>query len=184
MRGGWEARAGFGAGIGADALGGRGANAASEPGTPDLARVAVVAPALERAAAVLCARWKPTLVLLLAAGARRRADIDRGLPEGVSAKVVTEQLRGLEADGIVERIDYRAIRHAGQRHVTYALTPAGQDLSGVVRSLAEWGIQHTRYGRGQGAPVVQGGDAAMTRNRVADADAPRVTDLLPLRPGA
>lgn len=184
MRGGWETRVGLAAGIEAGAVGDRAPNGASEPANPEAARVAVVAPALERAAAVLCARWKPTLVLLLAAGARRRGDIDRGLPEGVSAKVLTEQLRGLEADGIVERIDYRAIRHAGQRHVMYALTPAGQELSRVVQSLAQWGVDHTRYGRGPSARVVQEGDAPMPRTRVGNADAIRAPARFPFGPGA
>ena len=175
MRDGWEARAGLGRGIDGEAAGGRGF---------DDAAVAAISPALERAAAVLFARWKSTVVLLLVDGARRRGDLDRCLPSEVSTKVLTEQLRGLEADGIVERIDYRAIRHAGQRHVTYALTPAGQELSRVVQSLAQWGVEHTLYDRGAGARAVQGSDAPVPRNRVAGADDPRLPTLIPFRPGA
>ena len=185
MRGEWEARAGLGRGIDREAAGGREFDdVAAEASNPGPARVAAVSPALERAAAVLFARWKSTVVLLLADGARRRGDLDRCLPSEVSTKVLTEQLRGLEADGIVERIDYRAIRHAGQRHVTYALTPAGQELSRVVQSLAQWGAEHTPYDRGTGARAVQGGDAPMPRNRVIDADDPRLPTLIPFRPGA
>ncbi|GJG89683.1 hypothetical protein tb265_48640 [Gemmatimonadetes bacterium T265] len=188
MRGGWEARAGLGRGGDVEAVSGRGSDADGEAMTPESARMAAASPALERAAAILFARWKPTLVLLLAAGARRRGDLDRCLPSEVSTKVLTEQLRGLEADGIVERVDYRAIRHAGQRHVTYALTPAGQELSRVVQSLAQWGVEQTLYDRGTRARAVQEqeqeGNAPVPRNRVADADDPRLPTLIPFRPGA
>lgn len=103
---------------------------------------AATSAALERAAGAICARWKPTILLLLTAGARRRSELDRCLPATVSPKVLTDQLRGLEADGLVVRIDRRALRHAGQRHVTYSLTPAGEELSGVVQALARWGTAH------------------------------------------
>lgn len=184
MRGGCDACAGQGRRVQDEVTSGRGSDVGGEASAREPARVTAVSPALERAAGMLCARWKPTLVLLLAAGPRRRGDLDRCVPDGVSTKVVTEQLRGLEADGIVERVDYRAIRHAGQRHVTYALTPAGQELSCVVRSLAQWSLEHTPGGRVNGARARQGGDASVPRNRVAGADAARTPVLLPFRPGA
>ena len=98
--------------------------------------------ALERATAALCARWKSTIVLVLAAGPRRRSELDRCLPADVSQKVLTEQLRGLEADGLVRRVDYRALRRAGQRHVSYELTPAGKEVSSIVQALAQWAMTH------------------------------------------
>lgn len=173
MRGGWEARGGLARGIDVGAASGCGSDADDEASNPGSTRVAVISPALERAAAVLCARWKPTLVLLLAAGARRRGDLDRCLPEGVSTKVLTEQLRGLEADGVVERIDYRAIRHAGQRHVTYTLTPAGGELSEVVRSLARWGAMHVVPDAGVSGRGAPGSDALVSRRAVVAADGRR-----------
>ncbi len=147
-------------------------------------RVAVVSPVIERATAVLCGRWKPTLVILLTDGARRRGELDRCLPDDVSPKVLTDQLRGLEADGIVARVDYRALRRRGQRHVTYALTPAGKELSDVVRALAQWGAQHVagdldRPGRG-----ARNGDAAVARQPIAAADRPRAVRYASSRAGA
>lgn len=184
MRGGWETRAGLSRGIDGEAVGDRGFDDVAAATSPGPARIGAVSAALEGAAAVLFARWKSTVVLLLVDGARRRGDLDRCLPSEVSTKVLTEQLRGLEADGIVERTDYRAIRHAGQRHVTYALTPAGQELSRVVQALAQWGVEHTPYDCGTSARAVQGGDTPVPRHRVADADDPRLPTLIPFRPGA
>ena len=115
----------------------------ADEGALDVRDTAAASAAVERAAGALCARWKPTILLLLASGARRRSELDRCLPVAVSQKVLTEQLRGLESDGLVARVDHRALRHAGRRHVTYALTPAGEQLSDVVRALARWGTAHS-----------------------------------------
>ena len=93
---------------------------------------------LEEAVAAVAGRWKHTIVALLASGPQRRAEIDRGLPDGVSAKVVTAQLRALEADGIIARTDCRAVRGRGPRHVRYALTPLGRALRPAVEALACW----------------------------------------------
>ena len=58
----------------------------------------------------------------------------------MSAKVLTEQLRALEADGLVYRVDRTPAGHG--RHVTYALTELGQTLGPAVRSLAQWAVEH------------------------------------------
>lgn len=142
-----------------------------DSGELGLGDAAATSAALERAAGALCARWKPTIVLLLTSGARRRSELDRCLPATVSQKVLTEQLRGLEADGLVARVDHRALRHAGQRHVTYALTPAGEELSGVVRALARWGTAHR-----VGDPQLSRGQAVLRGDRPVPRTALDVSD--------
>ncbi|GJG89674.1 hypothetical protein tb265_48550 [Gemmatimonadetes bacterium T265] len=96
--------------------------------------------ALEAAVQLVAQRWKPAVVLCLAAGPRRRRDLEQHLPRGVSAKVLTEQLRALEADGIVRRVDRTPAGHG--RHVTYSLTDLGQALAPAVASLAQWAVDH------------------------------------------
>lgn len=96
--------------------------------------------ALEAAVQLVAQRWKPAVVLCLAAGPRRRRDLEEQLPRGVSAKVLTEQLRALEADGIVRRVDRTPAGHG--RHVTYSLTDVGQALAPAVASLAQWAVDH------------------------------------------
>lgn len=103
--------------------------------------------ALEAAVQLVAQRWKPAVVLQLAAGPRRRRDLEQQLPRGVSAKVLTEQLRALEADGIVRRVDRTPAGHG--RHVTYSLTDLGQALAPVVVSLAKWAVDHG-LGAGRG----------------------------------
>lgn len=96
--------------------------------------------ALEAAVQLVAQRWKSAVVLCLASGPRRRRDLEQHLPRGVSAKVLTEQLRALEADGIVRRVDRTPAGHG--RHVTYSLTDLGQALAPAVASLAQWAVNH------------------------------------------
>lgn len=94
---------------------------------------------LELAAAVLCKRWKPAILWLLLDGRLRFGELGRQLPI-VSAKVLTQQLRELERDGLVRR---EAI-DAGARQVTYALTEMGRKLADVLADLQAWGAAYHR----------------------------------------
>lgn len=110
--------------------------------------------ALESAVQLVAQRWKSAVVLCLATGPRRRRDLEEQLPRGVSAKVLTEQLRALETDGIVRRVDRTPVGHG--RHVTYSLTDLGQALAPAVASLAQWAIDHG-VGAGRGRRLFRGG---------------------------
>jgi DNA-binding HxlR family transcriptional regulator len=94
---------------------------------------------LEGAVQLFGQRWKPTVLFWLATGPQRRRDLERHLPRHVSAKVLTEQLRGLEADGLVCRVDRTPAGHG--RHVTYALTAFGETLRPVIAVLARWSFE-------------------------------------------
>jgi DNA-binding HxlR family transcriptional regulator len=88
-----------------------------------------------RASEILADRWTLLLVRELLAGSRRFNEIERGLP-GISRSLLAARLRHLERNGIVER-------RAGQRpSVTdYALTPAGEELRGVLERFGAWGVR-------------------------------------------
>jgi DNA-binding HxlR family transcriptional regulator len=81
---------------------------------------------ISRAVEVLGERWTVLIVRDLLCGTSRFNDLARGLP-GLSRSLLTRRLRQLEQAGVVERVD-------GE----YLLTPAGQDLRGVVFGLGEW----------------------------------------------
>ena len=100
----------------------------------------IVVLALEAAVQLVAQRWKSAVVLCLAAGPCRRRDLEHHLPRSISAKVLTEQLRALEADGIVRRVDRTPAGHG--RHVTYSLTDLGQALAPAVENLAQWAVDH------------------------------------------
>ncbi|GAA3454492.1 MULTISPECIES: winged helix-turn-helix transcriptional regulator [Dactylosporangium] len=86
--------------------------------------------ALER----LAAKWRVLLIYALAAGPQRHAELRRRVP-GITQKVLTETLRGMEADGLVER---RVLKEAAPQHVEYALTGLGKTLEGPLQAICDW----------------------------------------------
>lgn len=102
--------------------------------------------ALELAGSVLCKRWKLSILALLASGCERFGEIAENLP-GVSAKVLSSQLRELERDQLVVRIPKRG-------HRCYALTDAGSRLQLSLENLAIWGAEY--HSRVPDAPTRHG----------------------------
>jgi len=84
---------------------------------------------------VVSGKWK-SLVLweLEAHGVRRYAELKRGLP-GVSDKVLAQQLRDMEADGLLRREVFPEV----PPRVEYSLTEHGSTLSTALESLGDWG---------------------------------------------
>ncbi|MBC6456504.1 winged helix-turn-helix transcriptional regulator [Actinomadura sp. HBU206391] len=88
--------------------------------------------ALERFAA----KWRILVIYALLAGPQRHAQLRRRLP-GVTQKVLTETLRGMEADGLVER---RVIKDTAPQHVEYALTALGKTLQEPLAAICDWAL--------------------------------------------
>lgn len=84
---------------------------------------------------VLADRWTPLILREMVLGSTRFNDIERGLP-GISRSLLVQRLRHLERKEAVERRPA-----ASGRGSEYHLTPAGQDLGGVVMSLGEWAVR-------------------------------------------
>src|SRR4051812_6361730 len=98
---------------------------------------------LEASLAVVGGKWKPIVLWHLAPGPRRFGELRR-LVTGISEKMLIQQLREMEADGIVARKDFREI----PPHVEYSLTVFGVSLSEALRPLCEWGKAHmSRIGK-------------------------------------
>jgi DNA-binding HxlR family transcriptional regulator len=87
--------------------------------------------------AMLGGKWKPMIVHMLADGTLRFGQIKRNLP-AVSQKMLTQQLRELEADGIVRRVVYAQV----PPRVEYSLTAHGATLKPILEALYVWGTQH------------------------------------------
>jgi DNA-binding HxlR family transcriptional regulator len=87
-----------------------------------------------KAAEVLGERWTLLIVRDLITGAHRFTDLHRGLP-GISRTLLSERLRRLEADGLLER------RHANGGRGEYWLTALGRDLEPAVMALGEWAVR-------------------------------------------
>lgn len=83
-------------------------------------------------------KWSAYVIALLGDGTRRFTDLLRSI-EGISQRMLTVTLRGLERDGIVTRKVYPVV----PPRVDYALTPMGQTLLATIRQLVEWADRHT-----------------------------------------
>ena len=93
---------------------------------------------LDAALFVLGGKWKPLILFHLAHGTRRYGELRRAVGT-VSDKVLIQQLKELQADGIVNRFDYRAI----PPKVGYSLTTFGRTLGKALAPLCEWGTQYS-----------------------------------------
>ena len=90
--------------------------------------------ALERFAS----KWRVLVIYALLAGPQRHADLRRRVP-GITQKVLTETLRGMESDGLVER---RVLKDTAPQHVEYGLTALGKTLQEPLSAICAWAIEH------------------------------------------
>ena len=86
---------------------------------------------------VIAGKWKVLIVWHLSFGSQRFAELRSHLP-GVSEKVLAAQLRQLEEDGVVRRIDART----SLPRVDYMLTKSGEDLIPLMQAMCDWGCRH------------------------------------------
>jgi DNA-binding HxlR family transcriptional regulator len=88
--------------------------------------------ALER----LASKWRVLLIYALLAGPQRPAQLRRRLP-GLTQKVLTETLRAMTADGLVER---RVLKQSSPQHVEYALSDLGATLQEPLAAICSWAL--------------------------------------------
>jgi len=78
-------------------------------------------------------RWTGAIVRCLLAGAGRFSEILAAVP-GLSDRLLSERLKELEAEGIVERL----VVPSTPVRIEYSLTEKGRDLASVVRAVSDW----------------------------------------------
>ena len=102
----------------------------SYPGiTPDIAATGV-----EEALKALQGRWKLIILFyLFRDGTLRLSELERAIP-GITQKMLIQQLRGLERDGVVSRLVHPVV----PPKVEYRLTPSGKDLCPALDELLYW----------------------------------------------
>jgi DNA-binding HxlR family transcriptional regulator len=92
---------------------------------------------VESALDVLHGKWKVHLLFCMARGVRRHSRLLDCLP-GASKKMMTDTLRALERDGLVDRTVFAEV----PVRVEYSLTQLGWTLTEPLMALAEWGEAH------------------------------------------
>jgi DNA-binding HxlR family transcriptional regulator len=84
--------------------------------------------------ALIGGRWKSIILYLLSDHTRRFGEIATRMPS-ISRKVLSEQLKELEADGLIHREQFKEI----PPRVEYSLTDLGQSLRPILKDMAAWG---------------------------------------------
>jgi len=93
--------------------------------------------AVEVTLSVIGGLWKPLILFHLFSGKKRFMELSRAIPNATQ-RMLTLQLRELEADGVVLRHVYPQI----PPKVEYEISPFGQSLGPVLLSLRSWGEQY------------------------------------------
>lgn len=84
-------------------------------------------------------KWKSLILWHLGEKTMRFSELRRTLPQ-VTQKMLTQQLRELEEDGLISRVVYTQV----PPKVEYSLTEAGISLLPILSTLNEWGVDYAR----------------------------------------
>ena len=91
---------------------------------------------------VLSGKWKLKILWQISKGAVRFNELQRRLGE-ITTKTLTQQLRELEDQKIIQRTVYPE----NPPKVEYALTELGESISPVLKSLCDWGTNYQMAGK-------------------------------------
>ncbi len=97
--------------------------------------------AVEATLDVISGRWKVLIFRELLQGTKRFNELQRAM-QGITHKMLTQQLRDMEADGIVQRHVYQQL----PLKVDYSLTPLGKTLHPIIDAMHQWGTEYLRQG--------------------------------------
>ena len=87
---------------------------------------------------VIGGKWKPIILYHLSEnGTRRFGEVRQAMPD-ITQKMLTQQLRELEKDGLIDRTTYAQV----PPKVEYALTELGRTIIPVLHHLRQWGLQY------------------------------------------
>ncbi|MFE5318059.1 winged helix-turn-helix transcriptional regulator [Paenibacillus sp. NPDC056579] len=111
--------------------------------------------AVEVTLEVIGGKWKPVILFHLTFGKKRNGELMQLMPD-VTQKVLTQQLRELEEDGIVNRISYNQV----PPKVEYELTEYGASLRALLHLMCRWGDTHAERVFGDRAKILSGSTVA------------------------
>ena len=86
---------------------------------------------------LLADQWTPLVIYALEEGTMRFGQLLKRI-DGISKKMLTQTLRAMERNGLVQRVVYPVVPPV----VEYSLTPLGQTLIEPVNALRGWAYEH------------------------------------------
>ena len=114
-------------------------NTTPDPAFKGSKRVSVVASCpVELAIKIIGGKWKPMILWNLREEKKRFGELKRAIT-GITVKMLAQQLRELEEDGIISRKMY----HEVPPRVEYSLTEVGRSLDPVLTEMCTWGINYS-----------------------------------------
>ncbi|WP_082653293.1 helix-turn-helix domain-containing protein [Aureimonas sp. AU22] len=126
---------------------------------------------VEAAVGLIDGKWKSVVLFHLLSGTLRFGELRRQIPT-VTPRMLTNQLRELEEDGLVERKVYAQV----PPKVEYSLSPLGRTMEPILLALKGWGDANLGlYGKPKHGSPAEGGRRKMTRR---DATPPERKDRL------
>ncbi len=104
---------------------------------------------IEATLEILGGKWKALIVCLLMSGSKRTSQLEHLIP-GISQKMLIQQLRELERDGIVGRINYNQM----PPKVEYFVTEYGKTANEIINVMCMWGRENIRLRKNQGEDII------------------------------
>lgn len=92
---------------------------------------------VETTLSLISNRWKVLILRELFLGTRRFGELKKAL-NGISQKVLTENLKDMAEQGLISRRVYAEV----PPRVEYSLTPLGESLRPVLRAMFDWGVAY------------------------------------------
>jgi|SRR6476620_9297694 len=86
---------------------------------------------------IISGKWKIPIMLALCIHNRRFKELHRDIP-GITAKMLSKELKELEMNGLVKR----TVHDTSPVSVEYARTEYGNSLKPVIAALRDWGMNH------------------------------------------
>ncbi|AIQ66945.1 winged helix-turn-helix transcriptional regulator [Paenibacillus graminis] len=111
---------------------------------------------IEATLEIIGGKWKALIICLLISGAKRTSELQRHI-HGISQKVLIQQLRELEEDGLVRRHVYQQM----PPKVEYSLTEYGVTANKIVDVMCTWGKENIKRRQCQGEDIVLLEDESM-----------------------
>lgn len=87
--------------------------------------------------AIIGSKWKLLILRDVMSGPKRFGELRKSL-HGISQKVLADNLRAMEADGILTRTVFPVV----PPRVEYALSDLGESLRPIIKHLEEWGLAY------------------------------------------
>ncbi|WP_236344040.1 winged helix-turn-helix transcriptional regulator [Paenibacillus plantiphilus] len=104
---------------------------------------------IEATLEIIGGKWKSLIICFLMSGTKRTSELQRNI-KGISQKVLIQQLRELEKDGLVSRYVYQQM----PPKVEYSLTEYGVTANSIVDVMCSWGKENIKMRQQQGENIV------------------------------